>query len=131
MNNAGRDGIIIVAATNEIQNLNDAIVRDGRFDDKIFIDFPDDEARFGLIESSLEGRTKTLKLSQDIEAIQRLTELTDGLSSATITSVINKVVKNAIDTRKNEVNVADLIDAYQNKIKENLDIKSKNEVFNL
>lgn len=124
MNNAGRDGIIIVAATNEITNLNDAIVRDGRFDDKIFIDFPDKEARFGLIETSLENRPKTLTLSKDISAIQKLTEKTEGLSSAGITTVINKAVKQAIDSQTEEVSLEDLIKSFEEKREETLLMKN-------
>ncbi len=127
MNNAGRDGIIIIAATNEIQDLNDAIVRDGRFDDKIFIDLPDTEARFGLIESSLENRVKTKNLLNDIEFIKQLTELTDGLSSATITSVINKAVKKAVDYNIDAVSAEDLKNAFIAKKEETMDIINKGE----
>ena len=127
MNNAGRDGIIIIAATNEIQDLNDAIVRDGRFDDKIFIDLPDTEARFGLIESSLENRAKTKNLLNNMEFIKELTELTDGLSSATITSVINKAVKKAVDYNIKEVSAEDLKKAFTAKKEETLDIINKGE----
>ena len=115
MNNSGRDGIIVVAATNEITNLNDAIVRDGRFDDKIFIDLPDEDARFGLIEFSLENRVKTKEISTDIEAIKTLTEATDGFSSAGITSVINKAVKRAIDENIEKVTLEDLLQAFKEK----------------
>lgn len=118
MNNAGRDGIIIVAATNEITNLNDALVRDGRFDDKIFIDLPDKDARFGLIEASLEGRAKTQKLVKNLKAIQALADISDGMPSAGIVTVINKVVKNAVDKKINEVTFKDLKKAFEEKIKE-------------
>lgn len=122
MNNAGRDGIIVIAATNEIQNLNDAIVRDGRFDDKIYIDLPDKEARFGLIEFSLEGRIKTKELVKNIQALQELTDITDGLSSVTITSIINKVVKIAVDSNISQVPLEQLINAFNEKKQETLDI---------
>ena len=43
-----------VAATNEIQNIDPAILRDGRFDTKILVDYPDQEARFEIIQKDLK-----------------------------------------------------------------------------
>lgn len=128
MNNAGRDGIIIVAATNEITQLNDALVRDGRFDDKIFIDFPDKDARFGLIEASLENRVKTQNILKDLKAIQELADMTDGIPSAGITTVINKVVKNAVDKKQKEVTFEDLKKAFEDKIKETSKMQKGGEI---
>lgn len=128
MNNAGRDGIIIIAATNEITQLNDALVRDGRFDDKIFIDFPDKDARFGLIEASLENRVKTRNILKDLKAIQKLADMTDGMPSAGITTVINKVVKNAVDKKQKEVTFEDLKKAFEDKIKETSQMKKGGDI---
>jgi SpoVK/Ycf46/Vps4 family AAA+-type ATPase/glutaredoxin len=125
MNNAGNDGIIIIAATNEIQDLNDAIIRDGRFDDKIFIDFPDTEARFELIKFSLTDRIATKELLNDNEAVKKLVEMTDGLSSATITSIINKTVKNAIDNDIEKITYENISTAIENKKAENKDLNEK------
>ena len=63
----------------------------------------------------------------DIEFIKQLTELTDGLSSATITSVINKAVKKAVDYNIDAVSAEDLKNAFIAKKEETMDIINKGE----
>ncbi len=89
MNNAGDDGIFIVAATNEKDNLNTAIVRDGRFDTKIEVGYPDEEARIGLISRALKS---PIFATKDMDAeILELARLTKGLSNATITGIFSNL----------------------------------------
>ncbi len=87
MNNAGDDGIYIVAATNEKDNINPAIIRDGRFDTKIEVGYPDAEARRGLIKRALS--VPMFAGSNFEEYIEELVALTNGLSNATITNIFS------------------------------------------
>lgn len=43
------DKIIVVAATNRILCLDDALLRSGRFDTKIRVELPNDEERKGIL----------------------------------------------------------------------------------
>ncbi len=56
LNNAAKDGILVVAATNQPQLLDEAATRSGRFDKKFFVPPPDLKARMGLFEMYLAGR---------------------------------------------------------------------------
>lgn len=89
MNNAGDDGIYIVAATNEKDNLNTAIIRDGRFDTKIEVGYPDEEARIGLISKALNCPAL---IHNKIDAnIKELAKLTEGLSNASISGIFSNL----------------------------------------
>ena len=76
-------GVIVIAATNKIDMLDEALLRAGRFDRRIHISLPD-----------LEERSKTLELylskklnSVDIEKIARMTV---GFNSAALDTLTNE-----------------------------------------
>lgn len=77
-------GVVVVAATNHLDRLDSAAVREGRFDFKIEIPPPDAPARHHLIESHARGPL----------AASALTVATDrwaGFSVARITAILNEV----------------------------------------
>ena len=45
--------IIVVAATNRVLCLDDALLRSGRFDTKIKVELPNEEERFGIVKLHL------------------------------------------------------------------------------
>ena len=48
-----RDGVLVIATTNEVEVIDPAILRSGRIDTHIQIRLPDAEARFGILEGYL------------------------------------------------------------------------------
>ena len=56
LNNAGKNDILVVGATNQIDLLDEAATRSGRFDKKFFVPPPDLKARMALFEMYLVGR---------------------------------------------------------------------------
>jgi len=78
-------GIIVIAATNHIDKLDDAILRSGRFDRKIFIHEPDKESRRKLIEYYSADKV----MAQEVD-IGRLIDLTYGLTGADIKTILNE-----------------------------------------
>lgn len=50
---ARKKGVVLVAATNLIDRLDPASIREGRFDFKIEVDYPDAKARKAIVEASL------------------------------------------------------------------------------
>lgn len=49
-------GLIVMAATNLIDGLDEALVRDGRFDVKIHVDLPDEVTREGMFKAQLASK---------------------------------------------------------------------------
>ena len=81
------DKILIVAATNLLENLDPAIQRPGRFDRKIEIKLPDVRDRANILKIHLEFKTHDLK---DMDMNKAATFL-DGCSGADIENLVNLV----------------------------------------
>lgn len=77
-------GVIVVAATNHLDRLDSAAVREGRFDFKIEIPPPDAPARRHLIQSHARGPLVT-------SALTVATDRWAGFSVARITAILNEV----------------------------------------
>lgn len=76
-------GVIVVAATNHLDRLDSAAVREGRFDFKIEIPPPDAPARRHLIQSHARGPLAD-------SALTVATERWAGFSVARITAILNE-----------------------------------------
>lgn len=101
-----RGDIGIIGATNRPDILDPALLRPGRFDRFIEVPLPGDEGR----KEILKIHTKGMSLADDAE-IDLLTELTNGLSGADLKAVCTEAGMFAIRDKREEVNVADFMDA--------------------
>lgn len=61
------EGIIVVAATNRIDVLDEALLRPGRFDRQIEVELPDVNARFEILK--LHGRNKPMDQGIDLKSL--------------------------------------------------------------
>ncbi|WP_345815094.1 AAA family ATPase [Paraburkholderia sp. PREW-6R] len=94
---ASNEGVIIVAATNHPDNIDEALRRPGRFDRTVQVRLPDREDRAQIFRFYAE---KLKSKSADIDYDQ-LARLTTGLSPATLAMVVNQaglVARKAGDT---------------------------------
>jgi len=100
--------VIVIAATNHLDMLDDAILRSGRFDRKIFIHTPDKDARRKLIE--YYSRDKAV--SEDVN-IERLVDITAGHTGADIKTILNEAA--LLSVRKEEANISEesIMEAYR------------------
>ncbi len=80
-------GVIVLAATNRMDMVDPALLRAGRFDKLLLIGQPDRYARKQIIE--IHTRSKQIVSGMELD---RLVDLTDGLSGADITAVVNTAV---------------------------------------
>lgn len=101
-----RGDIGIIGATNRPDILDPALLRPGRFDRFIEVPLPGDEGR----KEILKIHTKGMSLADDAE-IDLLTELTNGLSGADLKAVCTEAGMFAIRDKREEVTVADFMDA--------------------
>ncbi len=77
--------ILFVGATNEPWSLDPAVMRPGRFDEKIYVPLPDLPARLRIVELGLKGRP----LAPDVD-MGALAERLEGYSGADIVNVCRK-----------------------------------------
>ncbi len=85
-------GLLIVAATNRFEDLDPAVVREGRFDYKVRVPEPDLDARNEILHVLLRGRPHARRLDT-----ARLAHELDGFSAARIHSVVNEAALLAME----------------------------------
>ena len=79
------EGVILLAATNRPDVLDPALLRPGRFDRQVIVDFPDVRGREGI----LRVHAKKLPLAADVE-LKVLAKGTPGLSGADLANICNE-----------------------------------------
>ncbi|MCL0055454.1 AAA family ATPase [Dehalococcoidia bacterium] len=104
------ENILFLGATNKPGSLDPAVLRPGRFDQKIYIPLPDKEARVVLFQSQLKGRPVSKNMSY-----KELSELSDGFSGADIVEICNRAAirpfRESIQSGKDRsINISDLKD---------------------
>ncbi len=77
--------ILVMAATNRVDLLDQALMRPGRFDRLVRVDLPDREGRLSILQ--LHTRNKPLAIDADLDTIARETF---GFSGAHLESVCNE-----------------------------------------
>jgi len=96
-------GVLVLAATNSISALDEALVRPGRFDARVSVPYPDEKARKELIVMY----TKDKKLTNDC-SLDLLADKFKGFSCAKIESVLNRSQLLASQDNRTEVSLADI-----------------------
>jgi transitional endoplasmic reticulum ATPase len=76
--------LVVMAASNEIEHLDPAVIRPGRFDRHIRVDLPDAPARRAIFEAELDERPVAEGIDLD-ELVRR----TEGMTPATISKVVD------------------------------------------
>ncbi|MBO6793082.1 MAG: ATP-dependent zinc metalloprotease FtsH [Balneolaceae bacterium] len=99
-------GVIILAATNRPDVLDNALLRPGRFDRQISIDKPDIVGRKAIFKVHLEP----LILSKEVD-VKKLAAATPGFAGAEIANVCNEAALIAARSDKEAVDMDDFHDA--------------------
>ena len=99
-------GVIILAATNRADVLDNALMRAGRFDRQIYVDMPDLNERKEIFQVHL----KPLKLAENLD-VDFLSKQTPGFSGADIANLCNEAALIAARKDKKEVDKQDFLDA--------------------
>jgi len=95
-------GVILMAATNRPDILDQALMRPGRFDRQIGIGRPDLNGRAQIFDVHL----KTIKIAPEVRA-QELAEMTPGFVGADIANVCNEAALIAARKEKTAVDIED------------------------
>ena len=95
-------GVILMAATNRADVLDNALMRPGRFDRQIGIDRPDLNGRVQIFNVHL----RSIKLNPDVKSMA-LAEMTPGFAGADIANVCNEAALIAARRNKTSVDMSD------------------------
>jgi cell division protease FtsH len=104
------EGVIIIAATNRADVLDQALLRPGRFDRQIYVDLPDLAGR----EQILKVHARKIQLSDDVD-LSVIARGTPGLSGAELANLLNESALLAARRNKKRVDMQDVDDA-RNKV---------------
>ena len=107
---AGSEGVLIIASTNRVDVLDDALLRPGRFDRQVHVGLPDIQGREDILK--VHARKVPLGDDADLRAVARGTT---GFSGADLANLINEAALKAAKTGKQEVDLESLRFAH-NKI---------------
>ena len=84
-------GIIVLAATNRPEVLDQALLRPGRFDRRITIDRPNLAGRI----ATLEVHTRNIKLGEDVD-LKKVALATAGCVGADLANIVNEAALRAV-----------------------------------
>lgn len=101
------EGIIVVAATNRIDVLDEALLRPGRFDRQIEVQLPDIKAR----EKILQVHSRNKPISKDV-SLRKLAEETVYFSGAKLESLLNESAMIAVRDKEESITNEHINKAY-------------------
>ncbi|AHC40065.1 cell division protein FtsH [Mycoplasma ovis str. Michigan] len=99
-------GIIIIAATNRLESIDQAVLRPGRFDRHIQINLPDISERREILK--LHAKNKNLSDKVNLEEIARKTP---GFSGAQLENVLNEAALLTVRERKKVISTKEIDEA--------------------
>ena len=105
------EGIIIIAATNRPDVLDPALLRPGRFDRQVTVNFPDMNGRKEILE--VHARNKKFVKGLTLEYIAQRTV---GFSGADLENLLNEAALLAVRKNSDAISLEDLDEAYDRVI---------------
>ena len=114
------EGVIVIAATNRPDVLDNALLRPGRFDRQIVIHLPDVKAR----EEILKIHARKKPMAEDVK-LDNVAKATAGFAPADLENVLNEAALLAARNNKKEITMAEITDAI---MKVELGVEKKSRV---
>lgn len=102
----GNEGVIVMAATNRPDVLDAALLRPGRFDRQVVVDYPDYSSRLGILK--IHVRKKHVSQNVDLDALARRTP---GFTGADLENLANEAAILAVRRKQREITMRDFDDA--------------------
>jgi cell division protease FtsH len=104
----GREGIIVLAATNQPDVLDRALLRPGRFDRRVVVNLPDKAGRRAI----LDVHVRKVPLASSV-SLEELAQATPGFSGADLKNLVNEAALLAARRDEAEVQQKDFLDALE------------------
>lgn len=117
------DEVVVIGATNQMEVMDEALLRSKRFDRRIFISLPDLLERQSILEKLLENKKHALDCL-------KIAKICVGFSGAMLATLINESTLNALKHQRNEITESDILEvkdkiAYGKKKPQTLDENQK------
>ncbi|EPJ7085125.1 ATP-dependent zinc metalloprotease FtsH [Klebsiella pneumoniae] len=115
-------GLIILAATNRPEILDQALLRAGRFDRQVLVDRPDKKGRLDI----LKVHVKKVMLAPEVD-LEQVAALTTGFSGADLANLVNEAALAATRRHAQAVELQDFTAAIERIV---AGLEKKNHVLN-
>ncbi len=106
LNNAGKNKILVVGATNRPHIIDTAILRAGRMDKRIYVSPPDFQARKEMFKIFLSGRPYSKNIN-----FKKLAEKTENYVGSDVELIVTEAARIAVARNKEMINEEMLIEA--------------------
>jgi len=113
-------GVMVIAATNKIEVLDDALLRAGRFDRRVHIGLPDFTERVSTLNLYLKGKKHKVN-------IERIANMTIGFNSAALATLVNEAALYALRMKKENIETSDMESVKEKVLLGKHKIKTYNE----
>ncbi len=101
-------GVILLAATNRPEVLDQALLRPGRFDRRIIVDRPNLAGRL----ATLQVHTRNIRLAEDVD-LRKIAIATAGTVGADLANLVNEAALRAVRLGRKAVNQEDLLVSFE------------------
>ncbi len=101
-------GVMVIAATNKIEVLDEALLRAGRFDRRVHIPLPDFKERVSTLKLYLKDKNSSID-------IDRVAQMTIGFNTAALETLVNEAALYALRQDKISIENSD-IEAVKEKV---------------
>ena len=115
-------GVILMAATNQPEVLDPALLRPGRFDRHVLVDRPDKKGRLDILKIHAES----VSLGDDVN-LETVAGMTPGFVGADLANLVNEAVLLAVRRGRQRVKMADFQEAVERII---AGLEKRNRVIN-
>ncbi len=92
--------VIVIAATNQYETLDNALLRAGRFDRRIFVSLPGIKEREAILKVHLKGKRTDVNVTD-------LAKMSVGFSGAALSTFVNEAAINALRKGRSKITYAD------------------------
>ena len=103
----GHDGVIVIAATNRPDILDPALLRPGRFDRQITVNYPDMKGR----EEILKVHCRNKPLEETVN-LKKIAQTTIGFTGAELANLMNEAALRAAKKNKALIGMVDIEESY-------------------
>ena len=103
--------VIVVAATNRPETLDDAILRPGRFDRRVTVPLPEKAGRVAILQVHAKGK----KIGPDVD-FENVAARTVGFSGAELANLLNEAAILAVKRDLKQISAREISDAYERKV---------------
>ena len=100
------EGVIVMAATNRADILDNALLRPGRFDRQVYVGMPDIKGREAILKIHARGKP----LADDVD-LKSIAKGTPGFSGADLENLMNEAALLAVRRRHRFITMADIDEA--------------------